>query len=85
MTEYYILVKPWAVYVKEASFFVEQGGLTAMWGSDWKKVTANSIEEARAIGMKERNTLPTGCTCGADMVPGRADKEHHSVNCPRSV
>lgn len=25
----------------------------------------------------------TDCTCGADMVPGRADREHHSHGCPR--
>lgn len=28
-------------------------------------------------------TLPTGCTCGADMIPGRADREHHSDTCPK--
>jgi hypothetical protein len=27
--------------------------------------------------------LPTGCTCGADIVPGRADREAHADSCPR--
>lgn len=54
MEEFYILVQPWATYVKGAQFFKDQGGLTAEWGKNWKKVEAESIEDARAIGDKER-------------------------------
>ena len=50
MNTYYILVKPCATYVKVASFFVEQGGLTSDWGKNWKKVRAFSIEDARKLG-----------------------------------
>lgn len=39
-----------AVFVKEAKFFEEQGGLTSEWGSRWVPVWACSIEEARQIG-----------------------------------
>jgi hypothetical protein len=35
-------------------------------------------------GVTQEDVSPTGCTCGADMVPGRADKEHHSASCMRS-
>lgn len=39
-----------AVFVKHGPFFVEQGGLESDWGRNWRRVTASSIEEARAIG-----------------------------------
>lgn len=55
--DYYILVEPWAVYVKQADFFVEQGGLTAAWGKKWKKVTATGIDDARAIGEQQRTAM----------------------------
>lgn len=38
------------VFVKEAAFFEEQGGLTDSWGKSWTKVRAVSIEHARNIG-----------------------------------
>lgn len=44
---HYVLVEPWAVYVKEADFFVAQGGLTAEWGKRWKPLEASSLEDAR--------------------------------------
>ena len=47
--KYYVLVEPWAVYVKEADFFVAQGGLTAEWGKRWKLLEAPSMEFARRI------------------------------------
>lgn len=54
MTGYYILVEPWAVFVKEESFFISQGGLTQDWGKRWKRVEADGIEAARKIGWKEQ-------------------------------
>ncbi len=53
---HYILVKPWAVYVKEAAFFRRQGGLAQAWGREWRPVIAGSIEEARAIGEVRRGS-----------------------------
>jgi hypothetical protein len=50
MMEYYVLIKPWAVYVKEAEFFVAQGGLTESWGKGWQKIEAESIADARLKG-----------------------------------
>lgn len=47
MKKYYVLIEPWATYVKEKEFFVSQGGLTRDWGKRWKLVKATSIEEAR--------------------------------------
>jgi len=38
-----------AVSVKEAEFFIEQGGLTALWGSRWRPVIATSLEHARIL------------------------------------
>lgn len=51
---YYVLVKPWAVYVKEGDFFRQQGGLTDDWGKQWMPVAAGSIEGARAMGEQMR-------------------------------
>ena len=50
MKFYYILISPWAVYVKDADFFEKQGGLVADWGRDWRKIRATSIENARECG-----------------------------------
>jgi len=41
-----------AIFVKEESFFIQQGGLTAKWGRAWRKVQADSIEHAREIGAR---------------------------------
>ena len=54
MNTYYILIEPWAVYVKEANFFVSQGGLTAKWGAKWQKIDAESIDDARSKGEQIR-------------------------------
>lgn len=47
---YYILTRPWGVYVKEGNFFESQGGLKEEWGQQWTPVQADSIEHARSIG-----------------------------------
>lgn len=52
--DYYVLVHPWAVYVKEGEFFKSQGGLTAKWGQAWRCVRATSIEDARQKGEELR-------------------------------
>lgn len=51
---HFVLVEPWAVYVKDADFFRQQGGHVQPWGRKWRPVTAASIEAARAIGEKLR-------------------------------
>lgn len=58
MAEYYILVKPYrdwddhqraTVFVKEANYFRENGGLIKEWGKSWELIQADSIEHARSI------------------------------------
>ncbi len=39
-----------AVFVKEAEFFIQQGGMTDLWGKRWMPVIAEDIEHARRIG-----------------------------------
>jgi len=53
-TVHYVLVEPWAVYVKEGEFFKSQGGLEEEWGMRWVPVMAGSIEEAHEMGVKMR-------------------------------
>jgi hypothetical protein len=57
MNLYYVLVrrghdcfgKPTCtVYVKEADFFEQQGGLTRQWGRSWRPLMAMDIHHARA-------------------------------------
>lgn len=43
---------PKSYFVKEAAFFVEQGGLRDSWGARWQPVNAQSIEQAREIAAK---------------------------------
>lgn len=38
-----------AIFIKEANFFEEQGGLEDKWGRGWRPVIATSIDHARAI------------------------------------
>lgn len=52
MAEFYILIKPRAVYVKEGEFFRSQNGHRETWGKGWKCVEADSIEHARTLGSK---------------------------------
>ena len=47
MYKYFVLVEPWAVYVKEYDYFISQGGLEQEWGKKWKRLNADSIEDAR--------------------------------------
>ena len=51
--KWFYVIKTWAnrVFVKEAKFFISQGGLESDWGKHWKKIKATSIEEARQKGM----------------------------------
>lgn len=51
---HYVLANSAAVYVKEADFFISQGGLKDEWGKHWTPVTATSLYQARAIGIKLR-------------------------------
>jgi len=53
--EFYILIEPWAVYVKEAEFFKSQGGPTEEWGKEWIEIEAESIEDAREKGKEIRD------------------------------
>lgn len=53
-TTHYVLIKPWAVYVKDAAFFVKQGGLSQPWGRNWRGVHATDIEDARRYGERLR-------------------------------
>lgn len=50
MNSYMVLIQPWAVYVKEKSFFIQQGGQRDEWGKAWRPVSASSIEAAREKG-----------------------------------
>lgn len=52
MDNYMVLIQPWGVYVKEKSFFIEQGGARDEWGKAWRPVQATSIEAARNKGKK---------------------------------
>src|SRR5690349_14032526 len=47
---YFVLIKPYAVYVKEGHSFREQGGLSAEWGRNWEPVQASDMGAARALG-----------------------------------
>lgn len=61
---FYVLVEPWAVYVKESAFFESQNGLTEDWGKRWRPVFAADIESARVIGQGYREQ-----NCLADRMP----------------
>jgi len=52
MNDYMVLIQPFGVYVKERSFFLEQGGRSDNWGRNWRRVRASSIEAARNKGKK---------------------------------
>lgn len=56
-TPHYVLVRPWAVYVKDGAFFEQQGGLKEAWGEAWEKIDAVDLDAAydKAFDMqKER-------------------------------
>lgn len=46
---YYIHHNGHSVFVKEAAFFIQQGGLTEEWGKAWRQVWARDIEHARTL------------------------------------
>lgn len=52
MSNKYMVVANWAgaVFVKEHSYYVSQGGYRQAWGDRWLPVNAGSIEQAREIG-----------------------------------
>lgn len=54
MAEYFILVNEAGVYTKVGDFFREQGGIEQEWGKKWEKIEAESLHEARQIGIKLR-------------------------------
>lgn len=56
---YYVHYNGTSVFVKEADFFREQGGLTKRWGKNWKKIFAKSIEDARERGYKKFGAVRT--------------------------
>lgn len=48
---YYLLVKPWGVYTKEAQYFIDQFGLVEKWGLRWRgPFQADSIAAADTLG-----------------------------------
>ena len=47
-----VLIKPWGVYVKDWSFYVEQGGLRLPWGKAWVAIMARDLESARRKGYR---------------------------------
>ena len=52
MTNFMVLIQPWAVYVKDRAFFEEQGGFRDSWGKSWRPVKARDIESARRKGQR---------------------------------
>lgn len=47
----YLNINPWAIYVKEAQYFIDQGGLDSEWGETWVgPFPANSFNHARKLG-----------------------------------
>lgn len=49
---FYVHFNGSAHFVKEASFFMEQGGLREKWGKAWVEVMALDIEDARRVSAK---------------------------------
>lgn len=49
---HYVVSNGATVFVKEATFFVSQGGLSQEWGKHWEPVIASSVGEARRMGAK---------------------------------
>jgi hypothetical protein len=44
---YYHINWAGAIFVKEGEFFAQQGGLVQPWGKNWKKIEAESLDDAR--------------------------------------
>lgn len=64
MTDYYIAIEPWAVYVKEGNFFRDQVAQSpstdSTWHMNWINVEAQSIEHARELGKKIKDDREKG-------------------------
>lgn len=56
MKKFAVLVQPWAVYVKDWLFYVDQGGLRECWGRGWRPILARDIESARRKGERLRDS-----------------------------
>lgn len=52
MQKFYVHYNGSAWFVKEASFFEQQGGLTETWGQAWQPIMASSVEDARSRASK---------------------------------
>lgn len=69
-TTHYVQVKDSAVFVKDAAFFVEQGGLREPWGKTWEPVEADSLYDARRIAIKlRRDRYPDSHRTGGEDEP----------------
>jgi hypothetical protein len=81
MTKFMVLIQPWAIYVKERSFFVAQGGSRERWGKHWRPVQARSIEAARSKGKlcKRLNTGAFGANARQSGIPEVVPFHAHSV------
>lgn len=74
---HYVLYNGATVMVKEASFFIEQGGLQDEWGKKWRPVKAPCIGGARREGAKLFAVTLThiyadecdNCPCGHRRIP----------------
>ena len=73
MTKFAVLIEPWAIYVKEWDFFVEQGGMRQKWGKHWRPIMARSIEDARLKGLRIRD--------GKKAKPKTGFGQHLSLRC----
>ncbi len=65
---HYLCITESSVGTKEASFFIEQGGLRQPWGKHWEPVVAENLYAARNIGIKLRRERFPKChkTMGED-------------------
>ena len=76
--EFYVLTRPTGhIYVKEAEFFEEQGGLEQPWGKAWQKVRALDIADAREVAKKAwlRSVDPLTIEIPVSLTPGAYSQE----------
>ena len=52
---HYVLPQGPNCYVKEANFYMDQGGHIKPWGTNWIPVIASDIEDARRIAKEIRD------------------------------
>lgn len=79
MKDYFVLVEPWATYVKDANFFRAQRGHLEPWGEKWIHLSAYSIEEARALAPKIGKFPCAGCGCRCGSCDSAGE---HDNGCP---